>query len=163
MEITTFSYSYGKNRHNLSFEWDHEALTRGVIAFPITAWITSSDGREPIGEPLSATVGVEKEMLFVEMKEQRFEIRLEELLHEDTVVGQAIEKVHASFIGVDPAIGCLIRAGTIMSTYKVVLEGTYDGKDSSGTYNAGSVWKMGKGGRQGIFHTNVKEEKPASQ
>ena len=56
-----------------------------------------------------------------------------------------------------------VGAGTIMSTYKVVLEGTYDGKDSSGTYNAGSVWKMGKGGWQAIFHTNVKEEKPASQ
>jgi len=55
-----------------------------------------------------------------------------------------------------------VGAGTIMSTYKVVVEGTYDGKDSSGTYNAGSVWKMGKGGWQAIFHTNAKEEKPAS-
>jgi hypothetical protein len=55
-----------------------------------------------------------------------------------------------------------VGADTIMSTYKVVVEGTYDGKDSSGTYNAGSVWKMGKGGWQAIFHTNAKEEKPAS-
>jgi hypothetical protein len=48
-----------------------------------------------------------------------------------------------------------------MSTYKVVLEGTFDGKDSSGTFNAGSVWKMGKDGWQAIFHTNVKGEAAA--
>ena len=48
-------------------------------------------------------------------------------------------------------------ADTMMSTYKVTIEGTYDGKDASGTYNAGSVWKMKKGGWQAIFHTNVKE------
>jgi hypothetical protein len=55
-------------------------------------------------------------------------------------------------------------ADTMMSTYKVTIEGTYDGKDASGTYNAGSVWKMKKGEWQAIFHTNVKQEaatKPA--
>ena len=54
---------------------------------------------------------------------------------------------------------------TMMSTYKVTLQGTYDGKDASGTYNAGSVWKKQKGEWQAIFHTNVKEAasaKPAS-
>ncbi len=58
-----------------------------------------------------------------------------------------------------------ISAGenTMMSTYKVTIEGTYDGKDASGSYNAGSVWKMQKGAWMAIFHTNVKEEKPASQ
>jgi hypothetical protein len=45
----------------------------------------------------------------------------------------------------------------LMSTYKVTIEGTYDGKDASGTYNAGSVWKKNKGEWQAIFHTNVKE------
>jgi len=52
-----------------------------------------------------------------------------------------------------------ISAGenTLMSTYKVTIEGTYDGKDASGTYNAGSVWKKHKGEWQAIFHTNVKE------
>ena len=29
----------------------------------------------------------------------------------------------------------------VVTTYKVKIEGTYDGKDLSGTYNAGSVWK----------------------
>jgi hypothetical protein len=47
--------------------------------------------------------------------------------------------------------------GTVISTYKVKVEGTYDGKDQSGTYNAGSVWKNKKGEWQAIFHTNVKE------
>jgi hypothetical protein len=46
---------------------------------------------------------------------------------------------------------------TVVTTYKVMVEGTYDGKDQSGTYNAGSVWKKEKGDWQAIFHTNVKE------
>ena len=46
---------------------------------------------------------------------------------------------------------------TCITTYKVAIEGTYDGKDQTGTYNAASVWK--KVGRQwqAIFHTNVKQ------
>jgi hypothetical protein len=54
-----------------------------------------------------------------------------------------------------------VGENTIMSTYKVVVEGTYDGKDSSGTFNAGSVWKKKKGEWQAIFHTNVKGETAA--
>jgi hypothetical protein len=46
---------------------------------------------------------------------------------------------------------------TCVTTYKVAIEGTYDGKDQTGTYNAGSVWKKNKGGWQAIFHTNVKQ------
>src|SRR5437879_8405679 len=53
-------------------------------------------------------------------------------------------------------------ADTIVSTYKVAVEGTYDGKDQSGTYNAGSVWKMKKGAWMAIFHTNVKVETAAN-
>src|SRR5205823_5012880 len=49
-------------------------------------------------------------------------------------------------------------ADTMMSSYKVTIEGTYDGKDASGTYNAGSVWKMKKGDWMDIFHTNDKVE-----
>ena len=49
-------------------------------------------------------------------------------------------------------------ADTMISTYVVKLEGTYDGKDVSGTYNAGSVWKQEKGAWMAIFHTNVKAE-----
>jgi len=51
--------------------------------------------------------------------------------------------------------------GTVVTTYKVAVEGTYDGKDQSGTYNAASVWKKQKGEWQAIFHTNVKEETAA--
>ena len=47
---------------------------------------------------------------------------------------------------------------TIVTTYKVMIEGTYDGKDHSGTFNAGSVWKKMKGEWQAIFHTNAKVE-----
>jgi len=49
----------------------------------------------------------------------------------------------------------------IVTTYTVKLEGTYDGKDVSGTYNSGSVWKLENGAWMGIFHTNIKQEKPA--
>ena len=51
----------------------------------------------------------------------------------------------------------------IVTTYTVKVEGTFEGKDASGTYNAGSVWKMEKGAWMAIFHTNVKGEKPAGQ
>jgi hypothetical protein len=43
-------------------------------------------------------------------------------------------------------------------TYTVKVEGTLDGKDMSGTYNAGSVWKQEKGKWMAIFHTNIKAE-----
>ena len=49
----------------------------------------------------------------------------------------------------------------IVTTYVVKIEGTFDGKDSSGTYNAGSVWKQEKGAWMAIFHTNVKAEAAA--
>ena len=49
----------------------------------------------------------------------------------------------------------------MVTTYVVKVEGTYDGKDASGTYNAGSVWKMENGAWMAIFHTNVKAETAA--
>ncbi|MEP7249602.1 MAG: nuclear transport factor 2 family protein [Spartobacteria bacterium] len=45
----------------------------------------------------------------------------------------------------------------VVSTYKVTLEGTFDGKDGSGVYNAGTVWKQENGKWLAIFHTNVKQ------
>jgi hypothetical protein len=54
-------------------------------------------------------------------------------------------------------------ADTATMTYKVIVEGTSEGKDASGTYNAGSVWRKHNGEWRAIFHTNTKEEKPASQ
>src|ERR1041385_8567321 len=50
----------------------------------------------------------------------------------------------------------------IVTTYKVKVEGTVDGKDMSGTYNAGSVWKLEKGQWLAIFHTNIKQETGAT-
>jgi hypothetical protein len=47
----------------------------------------------------------------------------------------------------------------IVTTYTVKIEGTFEGKDASGTYNCGSVWKMENGAWMAIFHTNVKAEK----
>ena len=51
---------------------------------------------------------------------------------------------------------------TVVTTYKVTIEGAYDGKDQTGTYNAASVWKKqkAKGEWQAIFHTNVKQAPP---
>jgi hypothetical protein len=45
----------------------------------------------------------------------------------------------------------------IVSTYTVKIEGTFDGKDMSGTYNAGSVWKKEGNNWLAIFHTNIKQ------
>ena len=49
----------------------------------------------------------------------------------------------------------------VVTTYKVKVEGTVDGTDMSGTYNAGSVWKQENGQWLAIFHTNIKEASPA--
>ena len=49
----------------------------------------------------------------------------------------------------------------IVTTYTVKLDATADGKDMSGTYNAGSVWKEENGKWLAIFHTNVKQEMAA--
>jgi hypothetical protein len=46
----------------------------------------------------------------------------------------------------------------VVTTYKVKVEGTLDGNDMSGTYNAGSVWKLENGQWMGIFHTNIMAE-----
>ena len=48
-----------------------------------------------------------------------------------------------------------------VTSYIVKVEGTFDGKDTSATYNAGSVWKVENGVWLAIFHTNMKQEKPA--
>ena len=53
-------------------------------------------------------------------------------------------------------------ADTALMTYQVKIEGTVEGKDASGTYNAASIWQMKKGEWHPIFHTNMKEEKPSS-
>lgn len=45
----------------------------------------------------------------------------------------------------------------VVATYTVKLEGTADGRDMTGTYNAGSVWKEENGKWMAIFHTQVKQ------
>jgi ketosteroid isomerase-like protein len=49
----------------------------------------------------------------------------------------------------------------VVTTYVVTIEGTMEGKDRSGTFNAGSVWKKDKSDWLAIFHTNIKAETPA--
>ena len=49
----------------------------------------------------------------------------------------------------------------IVTTYTVKIEGTIDGKDASGTYNSGSVWKKEGADWLAIFHTNIKQETAA--
>ena len=48
----------------------------------------------------------------------------------------------------------------IVTTYIVKVEGASDGKDMSGTFNAGCVWKMEKDQWLADFHTNIKQEAP---
>jgi hypothetical protein len=52
---------------------------------------------------------------------------------------------------------------TAVTTYKVKVEGTVDGKDQTGNYNAASVWKKQKGEWRAIFHTNIKEAGSAAE
>ena len=46
----------------------------------------------------------------------------------------------------------------IVTTYKCTIQGTVSGKDVSGTYNCGTVWKTEKGVWLALFHTNAKAE-----
>jgi hypothetical protein len=50
----------------------------------------------------------------------------------------------------------------IVTTYTVKVEGSVDGKDASGTYNSGSVWKKEGHDWLAIFHTNIKQETAAN-
>ncbi len=45
-----------------------------------------------------------------------------------------------------------------VTSYRVTIEGTFDGKDASGTYNAGTVWKTENGKWLAIFHASSKQE-----
>ena len=49
----------------------------------------------------------------------------------------------------------------IVATYKITLQATADGKDVSGNYNCGSVWKKEGTNWLGIFHSNIKAEAAA--
>jgi hypothetical protein len=51
----------------------------------------------------------------------------------------------------------------VVTTYTVKVEGTVDGQDMSGTYNAGSVWKMEGKDWLAIFHTNIKQAAAAAK
>jgi Domain of unknown function (DUF4440) len=51
----------------------------------------------------------------------------------------------------------------IVTTYVVKIEGTYDGKDHSGTFNCGTVWKKEGNDWLAIFHTNAKQEAAAKK
>lgn len=44
-------------------------------------------------------------------------------------------------------------------TYQVTVEGTEEGKNVSGKWNAASVWKKDGADWKGVFHTEVKVEK----
>ena len=52
-------------------------------------------------------------------------------------------------------------ANTALVTYTVKVEGTADGQDASGDYNAASIWQMKNGEWHPIFHTNIKQQEAA--
>ena len=51
----------------------------------------------------------------------------------------------------------------IVTTYKCTVQGTSNGKDNSGTYNCGTVWKKEGNDWLAIFHTNAKQEAAAKK
>jgi len=50
----------------------------------------------------------------------------------------------------------------IVATYDITLQATANGKDISGNYHCGSVWKKEGANWLGIFHSSVKAEAPAA-
>jgi Domain of unknown function (DUF4440) len=53
------------------------------------------------------------------------------------------------------------EADVIVATYDVMLQATANGKDISGNYHCGSVWKKEGADWLGIFHSSVKAEPAA--
>src|SRR4051812_18607232 len=51
----------------------------------------------------------------------------------------------------------------IVATYKVTLSGTANGKDISGTYNSGTVWKKEGADWLAVFHAAAKAEPVAAE
>jgi len=51
----------------------------------------------------------------------------------------------------------------VVATYKVKIEGTYELKYMSGTYNAGTVWKHENEEWMAIFRTNIKQAAAAAK
>jgi hypothetical protein len=49
-------------------------------------------------------------------------------------------------------------ADTAIITCKAKIEGTYEGKDVSGTYNSGSIWQSKNGEWRAIFHSDMMEQ-----
>jgi len=60
----------------------------------------------------------------------------------------SLSDVNVAFPGKDTAI----------LTYKVTTQGTMDGKDVSGTYNAASVWHKHADAWHAVLHTEAKAE-----
>jgi hypothetical protein len=57
-------------------------------------------------------------------------------------------------------------ADTVILTYKVTMQAMRDGKDFSGDYNSGSVWRKSKDAWHAVYHSNVVQQKdgaPATQ
>ena len=52
-------------------------------------------------------------------------------------------------------------ADTAIVTCKAKVESTSEGKDTSGSYNCGSIWQMKNGQWQAIFHSDMKAEAAA--
>jgi hypothetical protein len=46
----------------------------------------------------------------------------------------------------------------VVTSYIVTIHGSVDGKDASGTYYAGSVWKIENGEWLAIFHTSAQKK-----
>lgn len=49
----------------------------------------------------------------------------------------------------------------IVTTYKCTVQNSVGGKDASGTFNCGTVWKSENGVWLAIFHTNIRAEAAA--
>ena len=70
----------------------------------------------------------------------------------------AMQKANMKSFALSDIKVTMADADTAMIAYTVKVEGTMDGKDSSGTYNAGSVWrKQADGSWKGVFHADSKQ------
>jgi len=114
-DFTTITFRRGDIEYGLSLGLEEEQLSEGIIDFKIRAF---RRGREPGQEFVVVShITIEEDeekgaLLKIAIgDEDVFTLPLAEVFDEESVIGRALESVHATVFGGDLLIGCLVRSG----------------------------------------------------
>lgn len=71
---------------------------------------------------------------------------------------EAVAKIDMKSFALSDFVVTMPNKDTAIVSYTAKIEGSADGKDTSGTYYAGSVWQMKDGKWHAIFHSDMKAQ-----